>query len=173
VAAHHELMWEAFRAADFQPIGQTEIERAKARLTEIGTIAEKLANEIGEVGNDAQLDGLWITYLRRRREGSQIGQPYVRLGFLAAVLHGLADFFRRAATQFKPEGPVPSVGQPGDRDALKTTVIRQIGQVCKRHFGTPMYSTVATLANASLNRNDIDDQTVRGSLRNPGIKSAR
>lgn len=65
------------------------------------------------------------------------------------------------------------VGQPLDRDALKTTVIRQIARGCKRHFGTPMYSTVATLANASLGRSDIDADTVRGALRNPGIKSAR
>jgi hypothetical protein len=170
-AAHHELMWEAFRAPDFPPIGRSEIDRAKTRLTKIGANAEKLANEIGEVGKDAQLEGQWFTYQKRNREIDQIGLPYIGFASAATAIHGLADFFKLAATDYKVEGPVPPVGQPRDQEALKTTVIRQLAQVCKRHFGTPMYSTVATLANAALGRSDLDADTVRGAVRDPGIKS--
>ena len=70
-----------------------------------------------------------------------------------------------AATSYKPEGPVPPVRQVNDSEAHKTTVIRKLAQVCKKHFGSPMYGTVATLANASLGRTDIDAETVRASLR--------
>ena len=169
--AHYELMWEAFRAPGFQPIGQKKIDASRARLKQIAMIAEQLANEIGEVGRDMLLESLWVKYQRSRREDTLAG-PYEGLAPQTAALRRLADFFRRAAPLYTPQGPVRPVGQPRDRDALKTTVIRQIAQVCKKHFGTPMYSTVATLANASLGRDDIDDKTVRGSLRNPGIKSA-
>jgi hypothetical protein len=172
-AAHHELMWEAFRAPDFQPIGQKEIDRARVRLKQIGKIGEKFAKEIGDVGNDVQLEGLWVMYQKRRRGATLLGQPYETLASQATALRGLADFFSRTAAFYKPEGPVLPVGQPRDRDALKTTVIRQIAKVCKRHVGTPMYSTVARLANASLGRRDIDADTVRGAVRNPGVKSAR
>jgi len=52
-----------------------------------------------------------------------------------------------------------------DSEAHKTTVIRKLAQVCEKHFGSPMYGTVATLANASLGRTDIDAETVRASRR--------
>jgi hypothetical protein len=48
--AHHELMWEAFRAADFQPVGHSENEQEKAKLEQIGKTARRFAREIREVG---------------------------------------------------------------------------------------------------------------------------
>jgi hypothetical protein len=170
-AAHHELMWEAYRAANFPPIGQSEIERRKARLAEIGTAAQCLAREIREVGTGApELYGLWNTYRIRRPDDQILATLPGSLPSIATALDGLADFFRSAAPLVKPGGPVPAVGQPKDRDALKTTVIRQIGKTCKKHFKTEFYSTVARLANAALDRDDIDSDTVRGSLREPSKK---
>jgi hypothetical protein len=84
---------------------------------------------------------------------------------IADVLERIADFCERAATHYKHEGPIPPVRQVNDSEALKTTVIRQLAKVCKRHFDTSMYNTVANLANASLGRTDIDAVTVRASLR--------
>jgi hypothetical protein len=156
-------MWEAFRAPEFQPIGRSETKRAKERLEELSTATECVANEVNQIGKDGQLEGMWLAYRNRRPMLSQL-LPGDLLS-IATALHGLSDFFLRAAALYKPEGPVPPVGQPRDHDALKTTVIRQIAQVCKRHFGTPMYSTAATLANAALERDDIDDRIVQGSLR--------
>jgi hypothetical protein len=162
-AAHHELMFQAFRAPDSTPIGRLEIERAKLRLERIGTAAQDLAKEICEVSNDAQLEGIWSTY-RSQRPYALANLPD-RLPSLTVQLVWVADFFRRATTHYKPEGPVPPVGQPKDRDALKTTVIRQIAQTCLKHFNTGFPSTVATLANAALNCTDINRDSVRGSLR--------
>jgi len=84
---------------------------------------------------------------------------------IATALDGLADFFQRVAPHYKPEGPVPVMDRPNYHDALKTTAIHQIAKICEKHFGTALLGAVATLANASLNRNDIDGGTVRGSLK--------
>jgi hypothetical protein len=80
-------------------------------------------------------------------------------------LKRVGDFCERAAPIYKPQGPVVPVGKVKGHKALTTTVIRQIAQVCHKHFSTPMYSTVTTLARASLGQADIDDKTVRASLR--------
>jgi hypothetical protein len=165
-AAHHELMLEAYRAADFQPIGQSEIEQSTATLLEIGTAVKSLAHEIGEAGSDGQLVGMWLTYRNGRRDDALLERLPSHLPLVATALERLADFFQQASKYYKPQGPVPPVGQPGDRDALKTTVIRQIAQTCRIHFDAVLHSTVATLANASLNRTDIDRYSVAGSLRN-------
>jgi hypothetical protein len=165
-AGHHELMWEAYRAADFQPIGRPEIEQSKANLAAISTDAAKLARDIREVGNDGQLAGLWLVYRNNRRDDAFLQRLPDDLPSAAQVIDRVADFFWQATTHHKPEGPVPPVGHAHHRDALKTTVIRQIAQTCQRHFGTILYSTVATLAKASLDRTDIDRESVRGSLRN-------
>jgi hypothetical protein len=165
-AAQHELMWEAYRAPDFTPIGPAEIEQSKARLVKIGEDAANLAGDIGDIGNDAQLAGMWLAYRNNRINDAILRVLPSDLTLVAAALYRVEDFFQRAAELYKPEGPVTPVGQPGDLKALKTTVIRQIAHVCQKHFGTPMYSTVATLAKASLDRTDIDRETVKGSLRN-------
>jgi hypothetical protein len=164
-AAHHELMWEAYHAADFPPVGHSEIEQAKARLEQIGKTAQRLAREIRAVGTGApQLYGLWNRYRIRRPDDQILATLPDSLPSIATALDGLADFFRLAPPLYKPEGPVPSVERPKYHDALKTTVIRQIAKICEKHFGTPLLGTVARLANASLHRADIDSQTVRGSL---------
>ena len=155
--AQHELMWEAFRAADFQPVGQSEIKQAKARLADMVTAAQSLAREIREVDIDAQIYGLWGSYQGRRHDD-------VPLSSIVTELDGLADFFRWAETHYKPQGPVLPVGQPKDREALKTTVIRKIAETCEKHFETPLLGTVATLANESLNRNDITRASVQGCI---------
>ena len=163
--AHHELMWESFRSADFDPIGRPQIEQSKARLGAISADAGKLAREIREVGNDLQLVGLWLTYRNNRRTDDLLRSLPDDLPLLPDVIDRLADFFEGAAPLYKPEGPVPPVGQPQGPEALKTTVIRRIANTCRKHFDTVLYSTVATLANASLGRTDISKETVRGSLR--------
>lgn len=163
--AYHELMWESYRSTDFEPIGRPEIEQSKARLGAISADAGKLAREIREVGNDLQLVALWLTYRNNRRTDGFLRSLPDDLPLLPGVIDRLADFFERAAPLYKLEGPVPPVGQPQDLEALKTTVIRQIANTCRKHFGTGLYSTVATLANASLGRTDITRETVRGSLR--------
>jgi hypothetical protein len=168
VTAQSELMWEAYRAPDFRAIGQPEIERSKARLADLGTATMKLAGNLREIGHDGQLAGMWLAYRNNRSDDPLLQLLPDHLLALAAALDRVGDFCERAASLYKPEGPVPRVGQPEAHDADKTTVIRQIARVCRRHFGLPLYSTVATLANASLGRKDITDKIVRGSLRNPG-----
>jgi hypothetical protein len=162
--AHHELMWEAYRAAGFAPSGHSEIKKAKAKLVKIGAAAQDLAKEICEV-SDLQLNGLWNTYRNQRPDDEILAALPKSLPSIATALDGLADFFQLAEPHYKPEGPVPPVGQPQDPEAPKTTVIRKIAETCERHFGTPLLTTVATLANAALNRTDINRYTVRGSLR--------
>jgi hypothetical protein len=165
-SAQDELMWEAYRAVDFRPIGRSETDRLKAKLEKIGTDAEELAHNISETGNDIQVEGLWRIYRKNRRTDDLLIALPDDIISVAGSLKRVGDFFGRAAPLYKPEGPVPHVGQPQDTDALKTTVIRQIAKTCKSHFGTVLYSTVATLANASLGRADITRISVRGSLRN-------
>jgi hypothetical protein len=164
--AHHELMWEAFRAADFPPIGHSEIEQAKAKLEQIGKTAQRLAREIREVGTGApQLYGLWNTYRSRRPDDGILAQLPDSLPSIATALDVLADFFRLAAPRYKPEGPVPAVDRPNNHDALRTVVIRRIELVCRQRFGATLSEAVAALANAALDRHDIDRWTVRGSLK--------
>jgi hypothetical protein len=173
-AAHHEMMFEAFRAPDARPIGRSEIKDAKARFADIAAAARNLAKEICEVGNAGtvapQLYGAWNRYRALRPDDEILAKLPNSLPSIATALDGLADFFQRAAPLVKPGGPISPVGQPKDRDALKTSVIRQIGKTCKKHFKTEFYSTVARLANAALDRDDIDFDTVRGSLREPRKK---
>jgi hypothetical protein len=164
--AHHELMWEAYRAVDFQPIGEPEIERSIGRLLDIRDAATNLARSISEAGSDVQLVGMWLAYRNNRRDDRLVQLLPDQLASVAKTFNCVADFFERAAVCQKPQGPVPPIGQPGSEDALKTTVIRQIAQTCQIHFGTVLYNTVATLAEAALGRTDIDRETVRGSLRN-------
>lgn len=163
-AAHFELMTEAFRAPDFRPLGKPEIKEAKERLEAVGTEAQQLAIEIREVGEDAQLYGLWGLYRGQYHDEALANLPD-RLPSIASTLDGLADFFRRAALHYKPEGPVPPVGKPKNRNALKTTVKDKIAETCRKHFKTEFSTTVARLANASLNCTDIDRNSVRGSRR--------
>jgi hypothetical protein len=165
--AHHELMWEAYRAANFQPIGRPEIEQSKDRLLLLSTEAETLARGVRETGQDVLLAGLWATYRNNRRSNTLLRSLPDDLLQMAHVIDLLADFFQRAAPRYKFEGPVPPVGKPQDVEALKTTVIRQIAQTCRKHFGTVLSSTVARLANASLDRTDINRDTVKRSWRPP------
>ena len=108
---------------------------------------------------------MWGVYRNSRRSDRVLHSLPDRPLAIADVLERIADFCERAATHYKHEGPIPPVRQVNDSEALKTTVIRQLAKVCKRHFGTSMYNTVANLANASLGRTDIDAVTVRASLR--------
>jgi len=167
--AQHEILWETYRAVDFMPIGGLEISQAKGRLEKIGRKAMELSEDISEVGDNAQMYGLWGLYRKNNRTDDLLMALPKNLLSLAKALKHVGDFFELAASNYKPEGPVARVGQPRDKDALKTTVIRQIAKVCKLHFGTVLYSTVATLANASLDRTDITRTSVRGSLRNANL----
>jgi hypothetical protein len=162
--AHFELMWEAFRSPDFQPIGQSEVDGEKVRLLQIGKAAKKLATEVWQVAHDRQVEAIYMTYRNRHRDNEAIASLPKYLHYMGATLVELANFFERAEPFYKPEGPVPPVGKPADQDAIKTTVIRKLALSCLNLFGTPLYSTVAILANASLDRNDIDRATVQGSL---------
>jgi hypothetical protein len=163
--AHHEIMVEAHRAPDSPPIGNSEIQLSIKRLLGIGQAIESAARETRKVCNDAQLIGMWGVYRNKlRKEGSLEPLPD-QLPSVVGALDQIADFFQRASKFYKPHGPVPPVGHPRGRDALKTTVIRQIAQTCQKHFGTVLHSTVATLANAALDRTDIDRNSVAGSLR--------
>jgi hypothetical protein len=163
--AHYELMWEAFRAADFPPVGQSEIKQAKAKLEQIGKTAQRLAREIREVGTGApQLYGAWNRYRALRPDDEILAKLPDSLPSIATALDGLADFLQRAAPHYKPEGPVPAAHRPNYHDALKKIVIRKIALVCQERFGETLRGVVATLANAALNRHDIDSGTVRGSL---------
>jgi hypothetical protein len=176
-SAHHEMMFEAFRAPEFPPIGRSEIDDAKAKLAEVGAATQCLANEIREVGTvgitATQLWGMWNTYRNRRPDDEILAKLPGSLPSIATALDGLADFFQQAASLVKPGGPISPVGQPKDRDALKTSVIRQIGKTCKKHFKTEFYSTVARLANAALDRDDIDSDTVRGSLPRKKVRKSK
>jgi hypothetical protein len=163
--AHHELMVETHRAPDFCPIGNSEIQQSIESLVEIGKAIDGASREIRKICNDAQLIGLWGVYRNRlRKEGSLEALPD-QLTSVVAALDQIAEFFQRACQQYKPQGPVPPVGHPQNRDALKTTVIRKIAQTSKKHFGVVLHSTVATLAKAALDRTDIDRNSVAGSLR--------
>jgi hypothetical protein len=161
--AQHELLVTAFYAADFQPIGQPEIDRLKEALAEIGEAATKLADEIWKAGKDVSLTARWRLYCYKHPDLMKTLPDH--LSGVAQLVNCIGSFFADAAPHYKPAGPVLPVGQPKSQDALRTEVIRKIASVCEKHFGTPLYSTVATLANASLNRNDITDVVVRGSLR--------
>jgi hypothetical protein len=163
--AHLHLLSTAFSAAEFSPIGEAEVAGRRAALAEIGAQLTKATSNFRKIAGDAQLSDLWRLY--RMKEGTDpltavlSDDPHS----IAAVLERVCDFFNRASIAYRPGGPAPPVGKPGDREALKTTVIRAITRECQSWFGTPMHSTVATLANASLNRADIVRDTVRGSLR--------
>ena len=165
--AQHELMYEAYRAADFQPASPREIEQSKTKIKELGTAIFTSAQKLRTLGRDAQFEGMWGTYRNNenRRNDRVLHSLPNDPRAIADVLERIADFCERAATLYKPEGPVPPVPQVNDSEAHKTTVIRKLAQVCEKHFGSPMYGTVATLANASLGRTDIDAETVRASLR--------
>jgi len=164
--AHHELMFEAYRAPDFQPVGNAEIQFSIEKLSKIGEVVGGAAREMRTVCNDAQLIGLWGAYRNRlRKQGSLEGLLSDQLASVLVTFEQVRDFFQRASKLYKPQGPVPPIGHPRDQDALKTTVIRQIAQTCKKHFGAVLHSTVATLTNAALNRTDIDRNSVAGSLR--------
>ena len=169
--AHHELMSEAYYAADHPPIGLPEIERLKEKLAQIQASLGSSAHNIWEIGNDVQLVGMWRKYRQNRPHDLPSRMLPDGLLLVATLLDRLSDFFQRAGQFYKPQGPVIPVGQPRDPDAAKTIVVRQIALVCRKHFGIPMRGTVAILANASLNRTDITRDTVRGSLRDPGVKS--
>jgi hypothetical protein len=166
--AHFELMWESYRAADFAPAGKREIKQAKEKLAEIETATMDLAKKFHEIGNDEMFYDLrhllWHLYRHNHRDDEILANLPDCLS-MATALDGLADFFRSAAPIFKPEGPVPPVGQPKGPEALRTTVIRKIAKVCEKHFGDTLSGTVARLANAALNRNDITKESVRGSLK--------
>jgi hypothetical protein len=164
--AQLHLLSTAFHAADFPPISGTEISQRKAALANISTQISRVACDVREVSGDAQLWGLWQLYRRRRSEDHLLASLPDDLAALAGVLEKVADFFGRASPIFEPGGPVPPVGKLGDRDALKTTVIRALAWEVENWFGTTMHSTVANLANASLGRTDITRESVRGSLRN-------
>jgi hypothetical protein len=161
----NELLVEAFYAVDFTPIGKAGIERAKARLVKMGTAARTLASDLRHFGPDVQFTGMWRTYLNNRRghplvqrllNDPLVNDPLV----MAEVIAHVAEFCERAAPLYRLEGPIPPVGQPQAHDALKTTVIVKLASVCR----SVLHSTVATLANASLNRKDITRSTVQGAL---------
>jgi len=160
--AYHELLWEAYRAPDLQPIGRAAVEQEKQALLDTALAAAVLENLVLAASHDGQLAGMWGTY--RNRSTARLELP-ADLHGVVATLGKLADFFQRAAPHYKPAGPVPPTGKPKAADALKTMVIRKISAVCKAHFGSPLLSTIATLANASLDRTDIDRTAVQGSLR--------
>jgi hypothetical protein len=162
--AQFELMSVAFRAADLPPIGQREIMLAKKEISDLASSDAKLARGLWTFGSDAQLVGLWSLYLKNRSCGPTSrfsSYPFVPF---AVELGRLGDFLERAADLYKKE-PIPPLRNVKASTAPSTIVIRLIADVCKRRLGTPMYSTVATLANASLGREDISDTTVRSSLR--------
>lgn len=146
--AQSNLMTTAFYAAEFAPMGQREIKRVKSRIEKLGITASKLAREISETSNDLQLMGLW----------------QLRFAEAAQDLGRIADLFSDIAELYRHEGPVTPVGQPLGKNSRKTTVIRKLASVFKAHFGMTHYGAVATLTNASLDRTDIDEQTVRKSL---------
>jgi hypothetical protein len=171
--AQHELMWEAYRAADFAPTGEKEIEQAERRLEEIATAATKLSHDVSKAGEDLQMIGLWRTYRNNRRDDVFLQRLPDHLWDVATTIAHVGDFFQRAVPFYKFEGPVPPVGHPWDPDALKTTVIRQIAQTCQKHFGTSLYSTVATLANASVGCHEINRVLVRASLRRTLLRKRR
>jgi hypothetical protein len=171
--AQHELMYEAYRAADFQPVSPQEIEQSKTRIKELAAAIFTSALELRTLGCDKQFAGMWRTYRNNRRSDRVLHSLPDHPLAIADVLKRIADFCERAATPYKPEGPVPPVRQVKDSEAHKTTVIRKLAQVCENHFGSPMYGTVATLANASLGRADINAVTVRASLRAPRRKIER
>jgi hypothetical protein len=171
--AQHELIYEAYRAADFQPVSPWEIEQSKTRIKELGAAIFTSALELRTLGCDKQLAGMWRAYRNNRRSDRLLHSLPDHPSALADVLEPIADFCERAATHYKPEGPIPPVRQVRDSEALKTTVIRNLAQVCEKHFGSRMYGTVANLANASLGRTDINAVTVRASLRPPWRKIGR
>jgi hypothetical protein len=164
-AAHFEIMFEAFRAAEFLPIGRKKIKDLKEGLSTAGGILNQVARIIIEMSRYPQLWGMWSAYLRKHSDNPLLRGLPNDLELLGAVQEEIASFFNAAGAHYKPEGPVPPAGRPGSKDALKTAVIRQLANVCQKHFGTPLYSTVATLANASLGSDDIDRVSVRASLR--------
>jgi hypothetical protein len=167
--AHHQLMWEAFRAAEIHPIGHQEIRQAKDILAAIKRNAETLAQEIEDMDNDPQLVGMWRVFKVNRQDDKYLSRLPDDLSSLTTALahtfYLIADFFQEASKHYKPEGPAPLVGHTRSRNASKTTVIRRIARTCQKHFGVTLNTTVATLANASLDRNDIKRDTVKGSLR--------
>jgi hypothetical protein len=165
IEAQHELMFVSFRAPDFLPISEKEVERSKNRLKELAGALKKLIGELREVSDNAQLPVMWGAYWKGRLYDPPFRLFSHDLPIVFEEMDRVADFYEVVAGPYKPAGPISPVKQVNDAEALKTTVIRHIAEICKKHFGTPMYRTVATLANATLNRTDITADTVRGSLR--------
>jgi hypothetical protein len=162
--AQFQLMSVAYRAADIPLIGQREIEKAKKEISNSANSASKLARGLWIFGSDAQLVGLWWTYLKKRSsDPSSRFSSYPFVSF-AVELGRLGGFLERAAALYKQE-PLSPVRNVKASTAPTTMVIRLIAGVSQKHLGTPLYSTIATLANASLGREDINDKTVRASLR--------
>jgi hypothetical protein len=170
--AQHEIMWEAYRAPDLPPVGLPEIHRTKAGLAKIGKSAVKLGNDIWKL-NDVQLTGMWALYRRKFPADDLVQSLPDNLQAIAKMLDRIGKFLGLAARPYKPYGPVDPVGQPGDSEALKTVVIRRIAKTCEKHFGASLYTTVATFANASLNRQDITNMTVRQSLQPDKARQSR
>jgi hypothetical protein len=160
--AYFELFGAAFDAADYQPIGSGDVEQEKRALLVTASLATGLRILLRKAAQELQLAGLWGAY--RNRSTARVELP-TDLDGVVAMLGELAEFFEWAAPHYKPAGPVPPTGKPKARDALKTTVIHKISATCKAHFGSPLLSTTAILANASLDRTDIDRAAVQGSLR--------
>jgi hypothetical protein len=171
--AQLHLLNTAFSAADFPPISDAEIAERKANLAKIGVQITEAASNFRPIADDIRLDSLWQLYRFKRGNDRLLEILPDELVAIAGVLERIGDFCDRASKLYKPEGPVPPVGKPHDREAAKTTVIRAITEECEKWFGTSLYSTVATLANASLGRKDITRAKVRGSLqlRNGPIRS--
>jgi hypothetical protein len=164
-AAHFEMMFKAFSAAEHPPIGRKKIKDIKEGLLTAASNLSQLARIIIVMSSYPQLAGMWSTYLLNRSDNPLLRGLPKDLELMGQVQEEIAGFFNAAGAHYKPEGPVPPAGRPGSKDALKTAVIRQLASVCEKHFGTPLYSTVATLVNASLGCDDIDRVSVRASLR--------
>jgi hypothetical protein len=176
--AQYELFRAAFRAPDLPQISKAGSRERKAQLAGLGKGLAEVAHNLQEIiSNDLQVAvqaaDIWFLYKRTHRDDPLVKNLPDNFNSVANVLKRLSHFFDRASANIKPAGPAPYLGTTRGKNTQRTTVIRYIAEVCKHHYGAYMHGTVARLVNIVLDRTDIDEVTVRGSLRDPGVKSSR
>jgi hypothetical protein len=173
----YELFYAAYHAPEMAPITKAESRKSKRQVASIGKSLAKAAHDLQDLffGNPVtgmELFEIWISYKEGDSGDTESAERAVRdLRSAQDGLRQLIDFCDYASANIRPVAAA-SFGKTRSTNARRSTAIHHIAQVCQRLYGSYMLGTVAKLASASLD-DDIGPETVRSTLRDPGVKSQK